>query len=114
LLNMVRQLLKIRKTTPALSSGSLTLLDDKSHFDIDRLKPGDKMTLGKKLFPKGVLAYKRMNDKDEVVVLINFTKQKKKFPLDGSWTSLLSVNKTDSFGNGKVSLDTFGGIILKK
>ena len=95
LLYMVQQVLKIRKKTPAISSGSITLLDSKS-------------------LPKGVLAYKRDLGSDEVVVLINFTKHKKEFQLPGSYKSILSVNKTDSYSNGKISLDTFGGIILKK
>ena len=95
LLNMVRQLLKTRKTEPVIASGNMVLLGGKS-------------------LPKGVLAYKRTNEKDEVVVLINCTKHKKEFTLPGNYNTLLAVNKADSNNGGKISLDTFGGIILKK
>ena len=95
LLNMVQQLLNIRKTNSALSSGTLELMDSKT-------------------LPRGVLAYKRMAGNEEVLVLINFTKQKKEFSLPGTYSRLISVNKTDAYSSGKISLDTFGGIILKK
>ena len=95
LLNMVQQLLKIRNSNTAISAGSLKLLDQK-------------------LLPKGVLAYLRTLNDEEIVVLINFTKHKKVFQLNGTYNNILAVNKTDSYSNGKICLDTFGGIILKK
>jgi hypothetical protein len=66
------------------------------------------------LLPGGVLGYKRMAGNEEVLVLINFTKRKKEFSLPGTYNRILSVNKTDAYSNGKISLDTFGGIVLKK
>jgi hypothetical protein len=63
--------------------------------------------------PKGVLAYKRKLGNDEVMVLMNFTKAEKDFALSGNWNSVFSVNKEDKFSNGKVSLGTYGGMILK-
>jgi oligo-1,6-glucosidase/alpha-glucosidase len=95
LLNMVQQLLNTRKTNTALSAGTLELIDSK-------------------LLPGGVLGYKRMAGNEEVLVLINFTKRKKEFSLPGTYNRILSVNKTDAYSNGKISLDTFGGIVLKK
>jgi glycosidase len=95
LLNMVQQVLKIRKNTPAISAGSLTLLNNK-------------------WLPNGVLAYSRDLGTEQVLVLINFTNRKKEFSLPGTYNRILSVNKTDVYTNGKICLDTFGGIILKK
>ena len=95
LLYMVRQLLNIRNKNKALSSGTLELLDPQT-------------------LPKGVLGYKRMAGTEEVIVLINFTKTKKEFTLSNSFKSILSINKSDTYSLGKISLDTFGGLILKK
>jgi len=94
LLHMVQKLLFIRKTNRAISSGSLALLSSK-------------------LLPKGVLGYKRTEGENEIIVLINFTKRKKEFSLPGTCNSILAVNKTDTYNDGKICLDAFGGIVLK-
>ncbi len=95
LLNMVQQLLNIRKTNKALSAGTLELLSPQS-------------------LPKGVIGYKRMAGTQEIIVLLNFTKKKKDFSLSNDFNLIFSVNKTDTYNRGKISLDTFGGLILKK
>lgn len=95
LLSMIQQLLNIRKANAPISSGSLQLLNSQ-------------------LLPKGVLAYRRILGNEEIIVLINFTKHKKEVSLPGTFSGIFSVNKTDTYNNGKVCLDTFGGIILKK
>jgi alpha-glucosidase len=95
LLFMVQSILNIRKTSPALTNGSMELLDSKA-------------------LPKGVLAYKRVAGTEEIVVLINFTGSKKEFSLSDGFRSIFSVNKTDTYNPGKISLDTFGGLVLKK
>ena len=95
LYRVVQQVLKLRQQMPAFSSGNLVLVE------------------GKEL-AKGLLAYKRKLGNDEVMVLMNFTKTKKDFTVPGNWNSVFSVNKEDKFSDGKISLDTYGGIILKK
>jgi glycosidase len=95
LLREVQQLLKIRKELPALRSGALELSDTKS-------------------LPKGVLAYKRKTGEQEIMVVLNFNEKKEEISLSGTWTKLFSINKTDNFAGGKISLDTFGGMILRK
>ena len=95
LLHMVQQLLKIRNGNAAISTGSLTIVDSQ-------------------LLPKGVLGYRRELNNEEIIVLINFTKHKKEFQLNGTYNNILAVNKTDAYSNGKICLDTFGGLILKK
>jgi len=94
LLCTVRALLNLRKTVPPLSMGTMSLLQSK-------------------FFPKGVLAYKRLYGKEAVLVIMNFTKDKKEFDLSGNWERLFGINSLDGLDKGKVSLGSYGGIILR-
>lgn len=95
LLNEVRQILKIRKETPAIQSGTLELVSETT-------------------LPKGVLVYKRILNGNEVLIAMNFTEAPKEFSLPGSRSKLFSVSRNDGFENGKISLGAYGGVILKK
>ena len=95
LLKLVQQVLKIRKEMPAINSGTLELIS-------------------KGEFPKGIFAYRRKHENEEVMVLLNFCKQKKEFVLSGDWKNIFSINKSDILMNGKICLDTYGAVILKK
>ncbi len=94
LLQLIRHALQLRNETPALHAGSLELMSASA-------------------LPKGVLGYKRKLHNKEVLVILNFSATTKEILLDGSW-KLLSINNTDSFTNGKMSLGAYGGIILSK
>ena len=94
LLNMVQIVLKIRNEHSELSAGNLVLSFSKS-------------------FPKGVLAYKRSLNHQTVWVLLNFTKTKKEFSLSGHWSRIFGIHNNDALSQNKVSLDAFGGMILK-
>jgi glycosidase len=93
LLEMVRQVLSLRNEIAALHSGSLELISD---------------------LPKGVLAYKRIQNGEELLIAVNFTESKKEFPLPGHWSKLFSLVKEDGIENGSVGLSAFGGMVLKK
>ncbi len=89
--NFYKQLAATRNSNPVLSTGK-----------IEFLKAEGKM-----------LAYKRYDETDEIVVLFNLEKDKRKFalPSKGKYTDLLD-GKTIS--GGSVTLESISGKILKK
>ncbi len=95
LLNVVKQILKIRNQTPAIQSGSLELLSNTA-------------------LPEGVLAYTRKLDEEEVLVVMNFTEEKKELSYSGNCHVLYSIGDGTRFTGGSISLSPLGGIILKK
>jgi glycosidase len=85
----------LRKEEAALRKGSLELLENAG-------------------LPHGILAYKRKLGDKEILVLLNFSKSKKEFKANGNWVKLFSINPDDVFENGKILLNTYGGIVLQK
>lgn len=93
LLQLVKEVLKLRKEWPVLSTGTLELLD-------------------RNKLPNGVLAYKRKQGKQELLVLLNFTGKNSNIALDSDWRTICSIHKTDGCTGKNVTLGPFGGIIL--
>ena len=95
LLYTVQGLLKVRNAVPAFSAGNMQLLNSK-------------------YFPKGVLAYERTFGKETELVILNFSKKKQSFSLTGNWLGIFGIHSSDAFSGGRISLDGYGGIILKE
>jgi len=95
LLQLVKLVLNLRKDWPVLSNGSLELIE-------------------KNKLPKGVLAYKRKQGKQELLVLLNFTGKNSNIALGSDWRTICSIHKTDGCTGKNVTLGPFGGMILAK
>jgi alpha-glucosidase len=96
LLNTLRGLLKVRNQSPALSSGSLEL--------VDRNK-----------LPEPVLMLKRRSSDEEISVVMNFNKNECRFEFkENNWEEAFSLNANDKLSGGMISLDGFGGLILSR
>jgi alpha-glucosidase len=94
LLNLVKEVLKLRKQTEALNAGSMQLVETSS-------------------LPANVLGYIRDFNGQRALVLLNFSGKAKTVKLPGAFSKiLLSVNPNDQVKEGEVLLSAFGGIIL--
>jgi alpha-glucosidase len=91
LLNVIRALLKIRKSERALREGSLEIL---------------------KGLPEGVLGYARETDEEKIVILLNFNEQIESLQMEFS-ECLLKLFDKDKANNKAIRLNGFGGVILK-
>ena len=91
LLHLVTDVLHIRQSSPAIRSGSLALLSS---------------------LPDGILAYKRIYEGEEILVVLNFKEQKREFRLPFGGRKYFSINKDDTMNEGMCSLSGFGGMIL--
>ena len=83
LLNLYKALLKLRRETPALHAGSLTLLD--------RL-------------PANVFGYVRRHDSQSAAILLNFGKRAAAVPLDDTGELALSTAERVRVGQGAVTV----------
>jgi oligo-1,6-glucosidase/alpha-glucosidase len=97
LLNTVKKLLLLRKQSAALTHGSLQLLAEKD-------------------LPKGVLGYLRKDGTEEVLVLLNFSKQPVSFtcPYTGQWQQLFALTPAATVQHENISLPPLGGLVLKR
>ena len=91
LLNTIRALLKIRKEEITLQEGSLECIEG---------------------LPFGVLGYSRTFGKMKLLILLNFDKQSKEFPLDVS-ECIFKLNDGDEIKNKAIRLNAFGAIIAR-
>jgi glycosidase len=91
LLNVIRDLLKLRKHEKALQEGSLELIEN---------------------LPDGVLGYVRKLGDERILIFLNFGNQEKQFQFN--FVSILfKINEKDDTKNGLIKLGRYGGIILK-
>ena len=91
LLNTIRALLRIRKEEKTLQEGSLECIEG---------------------LPFGVLGYSRTFGKMKLLILLNFEKQSKEFPLDAS-ECIFKLNAEDEIKNKAIRLNGFGAIIAR-
>jgi alpha-glucosidase len=89
ILHLYRRLLAVRRESPALRHGEITLLDA----------------------PDTVLAYRRWTHEDQRIVLVNFGQTEVDVPLDGRWTLLASSDPAVHRWNG--ALPPSGAVILQ-
>jgi alpha-glucosidase len=89
ILHLYRRLLAVRRASPALRHGDITLLDA----------------------PDDVLAYRRSTHGDERVVLVNFGHAEAKVPLDGRWQLVVSSDPAAHRWDG--ALPASGAVILQ-
>ena len=95
-LNTLRELLKVRRHSPALHSGSLELISMGS-------------------LPESVLMYKRRSIKEEMCVVMNFSKNECLIDLkEGNWFRVLGLNPNDMLNDRLIKLDDWGGLILSR
>ncbi|MHA1733351.1 MAG: alpha-glucosidase [Promethearchaeota archaeon] len=95
LLACYRRLLQLRKSSAALNSGSIELLE----------KPA---------FPKSVLAFERARGEERVRVVLNFGKKRTRVRgMEPGWELLFSTAMaSDPFGDGKFVLGPWEGVVL--
>ena len=94
LLNTVRQLLHLRRSEPALNSGTLELLKD---------------------LPDGVLGYVRRHGVDELAVFLNFSAAPARVASRGGrGNARFKLAPIDRFDGGETVLGPHGGIVLKR
>jgi len=92
LANTIRALLRIRNENPALSNGSLELIND---------------------LPDGVLGYVRRINGNEIAVLLNFVDEEKIVTFrDRHWQEILKL-LDDEITGGTIQLKGFSGVILQ-
>ena len=92
LANTIRALLRIRSENPALSNGSLELIND---------------------LPDGVLGYIRRINENEIAVLLNFVDEEKIVGFrDRNWQEVLKL-LDDEITGGIIQLKGFSGVILQ-
>jgi oligo-1,6-glucosidase/alpha-glucosidase len=96
LVNIVRQVLLLRKKSTALSHGSLELLPESD-------------------LPKGLLGFIRKASTETVLVLLNFSSKPISFTvsLAEGKTALFSINAKDSVTGPSVTLSPFGAVLLR-
>ena len=96
LLNCYRTLLQLRRTTPALHSGSMHLL---SPF----------------LFGSGVLSYQRIHNEQVVQIWLNFSNKPHRIGEVRACAELLfsTMTKTDPLRNSALSLEPHHGVICR-
>lgn len=92
MLNWYRALLHLRKSSAALRSGRLRLLDG---------------------LPPTVLGYVREGDGERIGVLINFARRAVSFDLPGAGQTLLASAPQARAGGGRVSLGGRSGLVLR-
>ncbi len=90
LLNLYRALLTLRRETPALHAGTLTLLDGT---------------------PTHVLGYMRRHENQSVVVLLNFGKKTANIPLENIGAVLLDTSEVAGVATRAVTLPARSAII---
>jgi alpha-glucosidase len=92
LANTIRALLRIRNENPALSNGSLELIND---------------------LPDGVLGYIRRLNENEIAVLLNFVDEEKIVAFrDRNWQEVLKLLDDEITGE-TIQLKGFSGVILQ-
>lgn len=97
LLQVVKELLQLRKSNKALTQGILQVIS-------------------KEKLPKGILGFVRQSGGEELIILLNFTSRSCNATIskDGSFQKIFSVSKSDDISGTVVSLTPYGGLILKK
>jgi alpha-glucosidase len=91
LLNVIRNLLKLRRQEKTLQEGSLELMTN---------------------LPKGVLGYARKFGEEKITVLLNFDGREKRFETEGG-ECVFKLSAKDEIKNKAIRLDGFGGMILR-
>ena len=92
LANTIRTLLRIRNENPALSNGSLELIND---------------------LPDGVLGYIRRINENEIAVLLNFVDKEKIVAFrDRNWREVLKL-RDDEITGETIQLKGFSGVVLQ-
>ena len=92
LVSTIRTLLKIRKENPALTNGSLELIDD---------------------LPDGVLGYIRRTNENEIAVLLNFSDDEKIVTFsDRNWLGIFKLTDDETAGE-TIQLKGVSGVVLK-
>lgn len=95
LLNTYKDLLKIRNKAAAFSRGTIS---------IEALENSSK----------SILVYKRIFDKEEYLVIINFSDKPTSITLpEGRYFLIYSIDKQDTIDNNTAKLNCLGGMILK-
>lgn len=92
LLNLYRGLLKLRRESPALHAGSLTLIDG---------------------LPPAILGYVRQYESQKLAVLLNFGTQASTSPLESGRNVLLSTSSQALFAEGKLHLPGKTGALVQ-
>lgn len=92
LLKTIKRLLQIRNNTPALSHGSLTLINNG--------------------LPKGVLGYTRQYGANTYTVLLNFSNKIQQCTTANNNHLLYGLHNTDSYAAGVVTLAPYGAVII--
>jgi len=95
LLNVYRQLLKIKKENQAINHGALEIWEDN--------------------LPSGILAYTRKSGNEEVLVVLNFSGERQLVTLEDDQfkTEFFSINSGDDIRKGEVELSPFGGMLIR-
>ena len=93
ILNFIKRVLALRNKMPVLSRGDLTLL---------------------KGLPAGVLGYERIYSGTDVIVLLNFSAEKKEIKVNEGFKAELSIHPSESISSGMVTLDAYGGMVISK
>ena len=91
LLNVIRDLLKLRKHEKALQEGSLELIEN---------------------LPAGVLGYTRKLGEEKISILLNFDSREKQFEFENT-EGIFKLSPKDEITNKAIHLDGLGGMILK-
>ena len=92
LLNVVRDLLKLRKHEKALQEGSLELIEN---------------------LPDGVLGYARKLGEEKITTLLNFDDREKRFEFE-NMNCIFKLSPGDEITTNTIRLDGVGGTILKE
>jgi glycosidase len=96
LLNSLRRVLAIRDKFAALREGSLELMS-------------------RDLLPRSVLMYKRRSDTEEVLVVLNFSKNKCEFEFkEKDWQKVFGLNPDVGLIDHMIKLDGFGGMVMSR
>jgi glycosidase len=91
LLNITRELLKIRKNEKTLQEGSLEFIEN---------------------LPNGVLGYARKLGDEKIIILLNFDSKEKQFEVESA-ECIFKLSSKDKIKSKTIYLDGFGGLILK-
>jgi oligo-1,6-glucosidase/alpha-glucosidase len=92
LLNVIRDLLKLRKHEKALQEGSLELIEN---------------------LPAGLLGFARKLGNEQIIILLNFNSKEKQFEIE-NMECVFKLSPKDEVINKTIQLDGLGGIILKQ
>ncbi|MEX2589511.1 MAG: alpha-glucosidase [Chitinophagales bacterium] len=95
LLNTYRELLDLRNSTDAFSKGSMSVV-------------------GKKEFPKNLLAYYREFEGEKYLILLNFSKKTQSIELGAeTYKMIYGIGQEDAIKGKQANISGLGGLVLK-